>query len=41
LAHEGGKVVVTDIDEEGIADCAAAIKGRWRDRDWLAPGRHV
>jgi len=26
LAREGGKVVVTDIDEAGIADCAATIK---------------
>lgn len=26
LAREGGKVVVTDIDEEGIGECAAEIR---------------
>jgi NAD(P)-dependent dehydrogenase (short-subunit alcohol dehydrogenase family) len=26
LAREGGKVVVTDVDEAGIADCEAAIR---------------
>ena len=48
LAHEGGKVVVTDVDEGGIADCVAAIKAAggtavgWRqdvtsEDDWYMP----
>ena len=47
MALEGGKVVVTDIDEEGIADCVASIKAEggtvvgWRqdvtsEDDWKA-----
>ena len=47
LAQEGGKVVVTDVDEAGIADCVAAIEAAggtvvgWRqdvtsEDDWQA-----